>query len=343
MADNAKNYTSLSTDALPSGEAKGSGQKKKNDIRTIIKRLDKKNVVNLFLICAVLLFVASLVYSLRTNTATTDTQASDIQTTPILTITPPPSNANEEPPFLVQQLQEYPVSYDGQSIPDSLYEEIQTAYTDSDPKKVQEYTVQLVGQYYILNDVLQQNEIYSSAAAQLDENGMTYQGLVTAVPELISLAEDNLVSTIDYAIVIARVAGPNVEHSTRVRERFSEDEIRIEAETLINTYQQRFTEEPTNYETIIEEANQDEELVFLSLDNFSLINRDQTIEDDLFFTDPSFNDFLFTLTEGDVSDLRVIRDGDIEIAYVTVFPIQINATEYDSLEEIYQQNISLFN
>jgi hypothetical protein len=339
-----KNYTDIVVKVFKAKDFADKMNETKNKGISTLKKWETKNYINMFLIIAVIVFVVSIAYSVSVTANTENTQASENKDKKIIVRAPtlPPSNANEEPPLIIQKLKSVPNQYNGEAIPETIYEEIKKEAGNTDSEYIKRYAIRSIGEFYIYKDVLSTNGL------TLTENDLysdvDYKFIKDSLPEMRGLIDDEIVTNLDFAYVTAWVSGPNETHHKKVREQFNTDaEVKTQAETLLNKYVELFQTQTNTAEEIVAMANEDKDLVFLTGDEPAGIKNNYTHENNLYSLDEGFNDFLFEQTAYQVSEIYKLKDKEKTFAMVIIFPIEVQITDYKNADDVIESKIDNFS
>ncbi len=263
------------------------------------------NYLNLSLLLLTCTSLLGLAFAVRTSQTVINTNAAYNK------------NADMEMKMMGMEIGEYrfPKTYRGTSIPETLY----TSAKDSSVGEVyvNDYIKDQVIRYYVYKNVLEENDIDPET-----ENGITdFANLKDAVASMEKLVRTNLISTRDFAYIVAHYSSNSPESKTK-------------AENLVNTYKTKLDEGIT-LESVVDEANADAELTEINGTEKSsyFIDFDGTYS--IFPVDRDYKNALLDIPEGKVSEPYILHDqNDIEIAYVITKVEKINSKKYNSLNQI---------
>ncbi len=298
------------------------------------------NIPNIFLVIGVVAFVGAFTFSINQTQTSTNTRAS-------ATNGPKAPKqmyiANAASPL--RTLTQYPKTYKGTAIPQTIFSEGEKKYTElPDKKMVKTYIIDQVGKYYVYMDLLGEKNLLTETPTQ----NPTFDIIEKKVPEMEKIARSELVDNIDFTYIKAWSVLDFNNHKTEIQSKFA-GQNKEKAEEIITQYQNDL-KNGESIESVIVRANQNTDLDLL---NNNELNQDvqNYIRDDnlirnrmnLKVTDNNFHNFLFGQNTNEVSEIYEVGDENKKYMYMIVYPSQIKQGEYKSLLELFQQKSSLFS
>ncbi len=290
--------------------------------------------VNIFLVLGVVVFVASLAFAITRTPETTGSRASTDTLDPSQLAEMPESTA-----FLTKTIENYPRSYNGVTIPASLYTEADRKLFTVQEDRRKKYIINRVTLYYVMRDVLKAHEVNFTDPGE----SPSFEQLENSLPAMKQAVDQNLLSIADFALV--KAYSLTFRNDDRARAKFGED-LRPKARELIEKYRSQMEANPSDLETVVNAANRDADLQLLTngetveyfKDYFADLNN--VPEQDNYIYDEEFDDILFSLTPNQVSPVLTLNS-QAEYLYFVVYPTRIEKKEYQSLKDIVAEKLSL--
>lgn len=298
------------------------------------------NIPNILLVIGVVAFVGAFTFSINQTQTSTNTRASAANG-------PKPSKemyiANISSPL--KTISQYPKSYNGTEIPQSIYSEGEKKYNQlADKQLVKTYIIDQVGKYYVYMHLLGEKNLLTETPVQ----NPTFDLIEQKVPELEEIARKELVDNIDFSYIKAWSVLDFNNHKSEIQSQFG-GQNKAKAEEIITQYQEAL-KNGESIENILEQSNQNTDLDLL---NNNELNRtiQNYIRDDNFVrnrinlkaTDNNFHNFLFGQNINEVSEIYEVGDENKKYLYLIVYPTQIKQGDYKSILELFQQKSSLFS
>lgn len=232
----------------------------------------------------------------------------------------------------------YPKTYSGMPISDKYLTQAVSKYQNSKdaPATIYEDTVDYVKRYYMYKDALEENNV---TVPKTDESNV--DAVVAAVPQLHQLVMQNLISQVDFVYIKARFKlYPTTEVEAEIQKQIPNIEAR--ARELIQKYKAKLGADIVNAQQILNESNSDPDLTQINYLDKNEFIRGYTSNQNLFFTDPDFNTFLFSQKRGTVSEVYELKQDGVPYAYLVVYPTNITVKKYQSVDDIVNEKKSNF-
>ena len=272
-----------------------------------------------FSICG---FILSLGFMITSRNFTT---SSDAKITRELVLSPTVTPAS---------MTKLPKTYKTEKIPSSVYENANSVAGVPTTEK-DEYIKNQVIKFYIYKDVLQ--EYNPAASSSLVPT--TFKDIADGIDVMEPIIKENLTSRAFFEYIQAKFAGMSDEVELKTKY----GDLHVKAKTIIKRYQQLFVAGNYSPTQIVDVSNKDEELLTLNdrEQNQTIDNYDSSKNP---FPDKGFNDFLFSQTENQLSDIYTLKDEKgSPSAYIIVYPTRILTKKYKSLDQIINDRTSNFS
>jgi hypothetical protein len=181
--------------------------------------------------------------------------------------------------------------------------------------------------YYALTDALKQKSI------ETNPSDFDFNAINQSVKSLKKAAREKIISQADYVYIKANfsyISGSEMQ-----------------AKTLIDKYHDMLAADPNKYQEVLKEANSDLGLRDLNHGEqndyvFNYVDDDNDVtEQSNFIFDPDFDAVLFSLPQGQVSDVITLNSLS-PYMYVVVYPIRIEKKDYQKLSDIVKQKLPSF-
>lgn len=222
-----------------------------------------------------------------------------------------------------------PKSYNGEVIPKTMVDELKKTAGDMQIKFPETYAKQQIFKYYIYRDALTENGVDIPTSDTVDAN-------VKAMEDLV---KEKLLSHADFAYVQARYKFASDEADLDQRYGSLPDK----AKELMDTYTALFNDSSYTPQQVVDAANQDEQLLALNSSDKSEYLKDYVGNQSVLISDPSFQDYLFTLNPKEVSPVYTLKTTDgTEYGYAIVYPTKIDVQKYNSIEQIMKEKAGNF-
>lgn len=232
-----------------------------------------------------------------------------------------------------------PKSYKNNTVSQSLVSDAVQKYQNKGVTDMQVYTSMIgyVERYYMYKDVLAENNIPVPPMSD-----QTYEDIERNVGVLHKIVLDNLVSHADFAYVKVRFAlFPSSDIEEDVLKQVPNP--REKANQLIERYRSKFLGNIVNVQQIINESNTDQEMTMLNQTDVNEYVTNYTSDQNLFFTDPGFNAFLFAQKRSTVSPVYELKHDSKPYAYLIVFPTNVTLNKFNSIDDIVKEKKSNFS
>lgn len=296
------------------------------------KKLSKLS--NLAILVGVIALVGAFAFTITRSQQTTGSRASIGTLVNADSATIPQSLA-----FMTVTVKNYPKTYNGKTIPQSIYNEANESYKGVEQQKLKNYVINRVVLYYIMRDVLKENEI---PFTDIGDNP-TFSQIESALPDLKKEVDENLLSSADFAFIKAYHNYFN--NDQQAREKFG-DNIQPKAMEIITNYRDELLKNRDNPQIVIDKANSDADLSLLTngeqakyITNY-FADLNNVADQGEYIYDEEFDDLLFQMREGDVSPV-IGLNSQSPYMYVVVYPTKISIKKYQSLKDIVSQRLPL--
>jgi hypothetical protein len=299
------------------------------------------NIPNILLVIGVVAFVGAFTFSINQTQTSTNTRAdaANGQSRPDEFYI-----ANATSPF--RTTTQYPKSYNGKTIPSSVYSEGESKYSFvSNKQKQKTYIIDRVGKYYMYTDLLTEKGIQVEAVP----SNVTFDLIEKKVPELEKKVRTELVDNVDFTFIKAWTTTDQNDFKTQLRAKYGGDDLTSAADEKLTMYKERLQNgEPI--ETVLLASNVDQELLMLNNNEENLkitnyVRDDNFVKDmqNMRVNDPGFNTFIFGQNANEVSEIYDIGDDTKKIRKILIYATLVEKNEYPSLLEIYQRKNNLFS
>lgn len=259
------------------------------------------------------------------------------QITPTPKVNPGLPVGPTDPPGLQKpitaQITTFPQSYKDITIPSSLYSEAKIMYGVIDSGTTKIYVIGLITRYYMYRDLLEENKVPFSYPSIVK-----FSDLKSLVPKMEELIKERLVSTMDFVYIKARFSQSRSEDEAK--EKFGD--LKKKATEIITKYRQDMIDSPSQVQAILEKSNKDADLMLLNFREPGEFVQNYEYDTNLFFTDPSFNSFVFALPVNKVSNIYTLRNDFGEHSYLIVYPTAKKNGVIESFEQTLQQRLTQF-
>ena len=287
------------------------------------------NVPNIFLVFSVLLFVGAFSFSLYQTQTSTNTRASEQQEIPIghRTVTKLPFDS----------FTSYPTSYNGEEIPQSIYTSGEEAYSYvTNKNETKKYIIDRVARYYVFTEILAEKGLYTKP----DMSTMDFTRLEAEIPEMEDQIKNNLITTSEWGFIKARFAlTPNED---LIKNNFPD--MKAKAQEKVNEYKSKMEQNPSGIEDLISNSNADSDLMTLNNAEQNEYKRNYQADQQAFFSDDQFHEFLYSVEPGKVSEVYTLKNAkDMPYAYLVVYMNNLEKKEYSTIDEALNAKKNLFN
>jgi hypothetical protein len=321
------NYTNLpsgvsnpsSARILSANEVPGASQQSEKKPRDLAK------LSNLTLLVGVMVFVGSIAFAIQRSTSGLNSRA---DTNAALVADKLGAEAVLNRDLLATAgINSYPTSYNGKPIKKELISQGEEFYRKYSPEDRKKYVINLIVLYYALTDALKQKSI------ETNPSDFDFNAINQSVKSLKKAAREKIISQADYVYIKANfsyISGSEMQ-----------------AKTLIDKYHDMLAADPNKYQEVLKEANSDLGLRDLNHGEqndyvFNYVDDDNDVtEQSNFIFDPDFDAVLFSLPQGQVSDVITLNSLS-PYMYVVVYPIRIEKKDYQKLSDIVKQKLPSF-
>lgn len=299
-----------------------------------IKLVHSNRFANAFLVVSIILLVLSFSLTITRQQNTSDTQASeftgnDLESTVELPDLPVPT------PYF----SEFPTRYKDASIPRNFFVDGYFNFEDVEYPLTQKIVNDTIAKYYVYRDLLETNSIIT-----VENEPTTYEELEILTSDYEELVFDNFVSQADFYYMLVSVTFNTQEYEDKIEEQLgmSLDKAGLEK---AEEYKLLFEENIDDIESVFEVARNDERLLIITgkdLTEDGIFKEDFVKTDKLFGLVEPFSNFLFNLEVNQVSDIFTVNSERNKIGYLIVIPTKIQDNEYDTLNQLIENNIQFF-